>query len=326
MKVVFIYRQKREFGHSIETLFHTLAREFEKNAEVIEYELGSRWHLFMDIRRLRKMQADIYHMTGDSHYVVPLLPHTKTVLTIHDTGHCLNDLRGFKQWLFKYLWFILPIKYAGRVTAISDFTRKSLINDLGIRQDIQIVDNCVSSMFHFVPKTFNEKNPVVLQMGTAPHKNLSALIDALSGTPCRLSIVGKLSEKHIQKLDESGIAYENHIKITHQEVFEIYVSADIVAFVSLYEGFGMPIIEANAAGRPLITSNIEPMQSIAGDAACIVDPSNVSDIHKGIQTIISNREYREKLLHNGLRNAENFSPARIADKYLHIYHELCPPV
>jgi len=205
MKVILIYRQKREFGHSIEVLFNTLARELGKNVEVIEYELGSRWNLFIDIWRLYRMRADIYHITGDIHHIVPLLPHKKTVLTIHDIGHCINGLKGLKRWLYKWVWLLLPIRFAGSVTAISDFTRKSMINELAIRKDVQVIDNCCSDIFHAVSKPFNEKNPVILQIGTAPNKNLSSVIEALSGIPSRLNIIGKLSEKHIRQLEESDI-------------------------------------------------------------------------------------------------------------------------
>src|SRR6266581_196195 len=106
MRVVLIFRKKREDGFSIEELFHAIAGELGKYIEVIEYETGSRWRVFLDGWRLRQIRGDVYHITGDINYLVLLLPHRKTVLTVPDIGHYRFGLRGFKRWIYKWLWLL----------------------------------------------------------------------------------------------------------------------------------------------------------------------------------------------------------------------------
>jgi glycosyltransferase involved in cell wall biosynthesis len=96
----------------------------------------------------------------------------------------------------------------------------------------------------------------------------------------------------------------------------------MVLFASTYEGFGMPIVEANTVGRPVITSNLLSMPEVAGDAALIVNPYNVDEIRNGIIKIIEDDEYRNQLINNGFRNAERFSLRNISEEYLKLYNKM----
>jgi len=101
-----------------------------------------------------------------------------------------------------------------------------------------------------------------------------------------------------------------------------YVDADILTFVSTYEGFGMPIVEANVVGRPVLTSNISSMPEVAGDAACLVDPFDVNSIREGLLKIIQDDNYRNNLIEKGKVNAQRFNPSFIAKMYLDIYKKI----
>ena len=120
----------------------------------------------------------------------------------------------------------------------------------------------------------------------------------------------------------NNIEFTNCWDISEDHMKEKYRSCDLVAFVSTYEGFGMPILEANATGRPVITSNILSMPEVAADAACIVDPFNTAEIRAGILRIITDQTYREQLNDNGRRNVLRYSPDTIAQQYAELYREV----
>lgn len=323
MRVVLIYRKRHEGAHSIEELFRTIASELGKQVEVVEYEMGARSSLLRDVLQLRKLNADIYHVTGDVNYLVPFLPMKKTVLTVHDIGHYLFGLVGAKRWLYKWLWLVIPMRLAGVVTTISMETRQNIVNHLSIADDrIELIENCHSAIFKYVAKPFSANCPVILQVGTQPYKNVPRLVEALKGVQCRLVLIGRLDDATRQKLIEYEVVYENYVGITHEEIYRQYVACDIVTFVSIGEGFGVPIIEAQASGRPLITADVSPMREVAGQGACLVDPLDVSQIREGICKIINDAVYREQLMERGLLNVVRYSPAAISGQYLDLYKRL----
>jgi glycosyltransferase involved in cell wall biosynthesis len=322
MKVVLIYRKQRQSGHSIEGLFDAIGDALKRHVDVYKYEVGSRWAIPLDTWRLRSMRADVYHITGDVHYFALLLPPQSTVLTVLDIYHYSKQLRGIKRWLYKWIWMLLPIRRAGTVTAISTETKRTIQFELGISEkEIAVIPCCVNPVFRATPKHFNVQRPVILQVGTRPNKNLERLIEALSGIQCLLSIIGPLTEQVRAKLRKFGIVFENYVDLSLHEVVQKYVAADLVCFASLYEGFGLPIIEANAIGRPVITSFQAPMLDVAGDAACFANPNDTLSIRDGILRIIRDAQYRESLVANGLRNADRYLPDLVAKRYVQVYAE-----
>lgn len=323
MKIVLVFRKRSDNAYSIEELFHSIAGELQKSNEIIEYVAGSRWDIVKDAWRLRKMKADIYHLTGDINYFIPLLPRQKTVLTVHDIGHFLFGLKGIKRWLYKWLWLVLPIRSARAVVAVSKATRANIVTHLGITdKPVAVIDNCHNPIFRPVPRPFNATQPAILQVGTKSYKNVPRLIEALRGIPCRLVLIGTLDDEIRNQLADCMVAYENHVGLTHAEIYQQYVQSDLVSFVSLGEGFGVPIIEAQATGRPLITANIPPMCDVAGEGACLVNPLDVAQIRTGIQKIIADEDYRHQLIERGLHNARRYAPAAIANQYCALYQRM----
>ena len=102
-------------------------------------------------------------------------------------------------------------------------------------------------------------------------------------------------------------------------MIELYYRSDIVTFVSTYEGFGVPILEANALGRPVITSNTTAMPEVAGDGALIVDPSKPEQIRQAIIRLIEDDNLRNELVFKGYQNVQRFKPEMVAAKYEQLY-------
>ena len=123
-------------------------------------------------------------------------------------------------------------------------------------------------------------------------------------------------------LREHGVEFSCVSGITDAEIVDEYRRCDMVLFASMFEGFGLPILEAQATGRPVVTSRAWSMPEVAGKAACLVDPFDVQSIHDGVKRVITDVEYRNGLVRAGLENVGRFRPARIAEQYAEIYREL----
>jgi len=121
-------------------------------------------------------------------------------------------------------------------------------------------------------------------------------------------------------LQKNNIDYETSVHISEEELIQKYIDADIVAFVSTYEGFGMPILEAQTVGRPVLTSNISPMFEVAGeDGACFVDPYSVEDIRHGFKKMIADESVRREIIAFGLENIKKYDPSHVAEMYSSLY-------
>jgi glycosyltransferase involved in cell wall biosynthesis len=269
-----------------------------------------------------KNQSQINHITGDVHYLALMLDKRRTLLTIHDCAS-LERLRGWRRAALKFFWFTLPMRRARLVTVISEFTRRELLRHVHFNPDkIRVVPDCTSRDFVPFPKPFNAAEPTILHLGTASNKNLERLIRALAELRCRLNLIGKLTMAQHDLLRECNINYSNIHQATDLEVLNAFRACDMVAFASAYEGFGLPIIEAQATGRPVVTSNLSSMPEAAGSAACFVDPFQVESIRGGILHVWRDSAYRQNLVEAGFENVKRFRPEAIAAKYAALYEEV----
>jgi len=282
------------------------------------------------LRRLYNMveatfhQSDINHITGDVHFLALLLHKNRTVLTIHDSAS-LERLKGARRAVLRWFWYVLPIARARVVTVISESSKKELLHHVRCdAEKIRVIPSCISGDFGPDPKEFNAGQPRILQVGTAANKNALRVAEALQGIACEWLIIGAVSPAQEQSFRALGLNYIAPGPLDAQRVHEAYRSCDMLVFASTYEGFGLPILEANAVGRPVVTSNILSMPEVAGNAACFVDPYNTASIRAGILRVIAEPEYRAELVANGFRNVERFSAAKVAAQYVGIYRELAP--
>ena len=319
-KIVLIYRNRVEGANSIEELFDTLAEELQKKFTVVKYQMRSVSYLPWDIFNLRKLNPDIYHITGDVHYMACFLPKHNTMLTIHDIHYYSHTMRGFKKLIYKWLYLTLPLRSICCLSTISTATKQVLEQQFCLRAPAHVISNCYNkTLFVAKSKEFNSVEPVILHIGTKANKNLPNLIAALNGIKCNLVIIGRLNAEQVQLLVDNKINYINLLNLTLLEIYNNYVKADLVAFASLSEGFGLPIIEAQAVGRPVITSNFAPMSSVAGEAACLIDPYSITEIRNGVLKIIADESYRNQLIVAGFNNIQRYSPRSTAEQYTQLY-------
>ncbi|QMW01447.1 glycosyltransferase family 4 protein [Spirosoma foliorum] len=317
-------------GHSIEELFGSIQREIDQQSSLqttriqLPYVSRGWWSVFQNLRFVRTISGTVFHITGDVHYAALALPASQTVLTIHDCNALeKNRKRPWRYAVFWLFWYYLPILRAHVVTTVSEKTRQELLRHVGrLAQKVVVVANGYDPVFAYRPARFHKAQPVLLQIGTSPNKNLPRLIAAIADLACTLVIVGPLTAELMRALQQYRIHYRNYVDLNRAEVIQLYESCDIVTFVSTYEGFGMPILEANAIGRAVITSNITPMCTIAAGSALLVDPTDTNAVRQGILRLIQDDVYRQALLEAGLRNAQRYMIAASASQYAALYREI----
>ncbi len=286
---------------------------------------------FMSVGLLRRMfnvveavfrQGDVNHITGDIHYVAFLLRKRKTILTVHDCGF-ENHPNRTRRKLLRLFWLTIPEKRVAVIATDSEFSRGRILDHSGCPcEKVIVIPACISPTFRRIDKSFDADRPTILQVGTSPNKNLERVCAALQGVRCRLRVLGKLSTEQRATLDRAGVVWRNDVGLTTEEVLMAYGESDIVVFASTYEGFGLPILEANTVGRPVVTSNLASMPEVAGGAAFLVDPFDPRSIRHGVDRVRGDAELRAELVRRGFENAARFSPAATAAGYVDIYRSL----
>ncbi len=327
MKIVYFFRKRQNGSYSIESVFREISRLLPSDIFPMLKELKFHSKGFLPRIAIALQaffnQADINHVTGDIHFITLFLKGKSTILTIHDIGF-VNHPSKIKRFLLKQFWLVLPLMKVARITVVSNATKAEILKIAGsqFESKIDVIYNGLHERYKPNVKEFPAANPTILQIGTKHNKNLSRLIEAIAPLNCRLEIIGELNGEQIDLLAKNKIVFSNVRDVTDDQVLESYNRADIVSFISTYEGFGLPIIEANAIGRVVITSNLLSMPEVGGNAAHFVNPFDVSAIRAGFELIISDQFYRESLILNGFENVKRFQKEKIVGQYVQLYRSL----
>jgi glycosyltransferase involved in cell wall biosynthesis len=322
----------------------SLGPRFEAVAErSTHYSVGEQWRIPLALARRR---VDLFHAP---HYVVPRLVPCPYVVTIHDCIH----LR-FPQYLPNRLAPIyartmmrLAAGGARRVLTVSQASKADIVRYLGTPADqVEVIYNAPDERISAPPSPeeitrardrFLLTAPFILYTGNIkPHKNLDRLIEAYAELRRRgiedhkLLIIGDEVSRYpnLRRLVHRFQLHQ-HVRflgfVPDATLAALYRLAAVFVFPSLYEGFGLPPLEAMAAGAPVVTSNVSSLPEVVGDAALLIDPTSPHAIADAIAQVLSNPALRDDLVRRGLARAQTFSWARSAARVHEVYHELGRP-
>lgn len=248
-------------------------------------------------------------------YFVPFVPGKKLVAVVHDLAYFMPKLNAY-TWVNRTIMsFFLRITalYTNTYITVSENTKNDLTQYLHTRASIHTIHSGTGQFEKNITNKIsgNKEQYLLFTGGISPRKNLERIVDAVDSLeePIKLYITGARgwdNSKIIDKINKSkrvvrlGYLSENELK-------EKYANASIYLYPSLYEGFGLPILEAQEMGVPVITSNISSMPEVAGDGAYYVDPYSVDEIKSAITKILTNKKLRLDLVSKGYNNLKRFS-------------------
>ena len=327
IEIVYFHRNGSSGGISIQENFRPLIGELKKTNSIRVYEVPcmgcSPASILKNIVFIRRhsTKTGINHITGDVHYGILGLLGRRSVLTIHDDYAIRQCKRGILGKLYMWLlWIYLPIRFADAPICTTPTTLKNIKKLYNSPKLRVITHHIVPSVIKDTHKPFNKECPQILQVGTQSNKNLETTLEVLRDMPCKLVVLKKMTERQKEVAKKYNIDYINKYDIPFEDVAEEYHNCDIVVFPSLFEGLGMPIIEGQQAGKPVITSNREAMNWTAGESALLLeDPLNVKEYKDALSRIINDDDYRANLVKKGKKNVVRFSLDHAVEQYTKLY-------
>jgi len=286
-------------------------------------------------RLLRRLEVNIYHSTN---FMIPLFMRKsiKVVITIHDLipwkfpQYTPKAKKTKFKWLFKII-MKFAVRRADKIIAVSENTAKDIRECLNVPDEkIHVVYNGIEPEY-FVGGAEEEKEDFILFIGRAdPYKNLAGLVKAYSilvrkhNISTNILVVGEDDPRYpevknlVKSLGlEKRIIFKGYSETA--EIAELYKKAKIFVMPSIYEGFGLPVIEAMALGAPVVISNTPALVEISGGCALAVDPNNYEEMAEALYKIISDSKTAKELVKKGREHAKQFTMERMAGETLKVY-------
>lgn len=312
--------------------------EENENWKYVVFSSKKLWTIIGLSRKLRERKQDVFF--SPTHYL-PLKTSSPSVISILDVSYLYFPQLFKKKDLYKLkFWGGYSIKKAKKIITISNSSKNDIIRMYKVKEDkVKVVypgkkeipaKNKTLNMDELKDK-FGISSPYILFVGTLqPRKNVERLIEALSrldNKEVNLVIVGKRGwqfENILNAPKKYGV--EDRVKfldsVTDEELSSFYKNAVCFCLPSLYEGFGLPVLEAMQYGCPVATSNVSSLPEAGGDACLYFDPENTEDIAKTLNSLIADKELREKLVKKGYEQVKKFSWEKAAKETLSVLQDL----
>jgi len=293
--------------------------------------------------KIRQQEVDCMHFP---HFNVPIFYSQPFIITIHDLilkkfptrrASTLGPIRYWLKNLAYNLVIKLALKRAKKIIAVSEYTKEDILKYFDVESDkIKVIYEGSSYEGSSEPLEVGpqqrsdlhaDTNPYLLYVGNAyPHKNLERLISAFKKISqeekkLKLILVGELDYfyKRLQKISPANVIFTDFV--SDQRLFNLYQNASLYIFPSLYEGFGLPPLEAMAHNLPVVSSNSSCLPEILGQAAIYFDPENTDDMINKIKKVLQDKELQKKLISRGQKTIKKYSWQKMAQKTLRVYHE-----
>jgi glycosyltransferase involved in cell wall biosynthesis len=320
------------------------------NFQLLEYPaaVGSFSTHFALPLLLRRVRVDLLHMPW---FYAPAIVSSKLVITVHDLTDVLQPVVGTSSPVRAgRLYFARrALARANRILAVSQASKRDLASTFGVSEGkIEVIYNAVDELFLREPEPADAEavlarhavtGPYVLYAGNIkPQKNLPRLIEAFAVAKAELADDPRYAQLKLlligdalgEQSDLRRAVVRSRVRgdvrflgFLPQPVLRVfYARAAAFLFPSLYEGFGLPPLEAMAHGTPVLTSNVSSMPEVFGGAALLVNPENVFEIARGIRQILTDDDLRATLIARGRELARSFSWQRSADQVQCVYEDV----